>query len=176
MYICLWKPGNLETWKDKSQNVLTTVEWRTPRERLSRPLHPVLLYFSHASKRESFSPTFCAFFVLIIIVIVTSKLFNADFEIYEDDPPLSERALDGWTGQGAKSLMSPIKVAPSRGLRGSNKPVPSYCNWGRGGKICGPLGSGRPFLSFLASKVTSLVVIIKLQKQIGQSCFHTHNH
>ena len=92
----------VETWKPRNQerNRLTRVEWRTPRERLSRPLHPVLLYFSHASKREIFSPTFCAFFVLIIIVIVTSKLFYADFGIYEDDPPLSEKALDGWTGEG----------------------------------------------------------------------------
>ena len=36
----------------------------------------------------------------IFIVIDTSKLLYADFEIYEDDPPLSEKALDGWTGQG----------------------------------------------------------------------------
>ena len=113
----------------------------SPGKRLPRPLHPVLLYFSHASKQErKFSSQF--FHFLIVTLSLTWKLFFADFQIYEDDPPLSEKALDGWSG-GAKTLMSPIKPAPTSGLRGSNKPVPSYCNWGRLRTICGPLGSGQ---------------------------------
>ena len=38
----------------------------------------------------------------MLILIGRWKLFNTDFEIYEDDPPLSEKALDGWSGEGKK--------------------------------------------------------------------------
>ena len=70
-----------------------------PRE-LSRPAHcppgPLVLFTCKQEKK--FFSQFLHFF--IFIVIDTSKLLYADFEIYEDDPPLSEKALDGWTGQG----------------------------------------------------------------------------
>ena len=100
--------------------------WRAWMSENCGPPTPLgLLYFTHVSQGESFVHLFhtssflqnCSIFKLVQRWSSSSTWWWG-------------RRMDGQVG--AKTLMSSIKRAASPGLRGSNKPVPSYCNSVRG--------------------------------------------
>ena len=99
--------------------------WRAWMSENCGPPTPLgLLYFTHVSQRESF------------VHLFHTSSFLQNWSIFELVKMIQQqhlvvgRRMDGQVG--AKTLMSSIKRAASPGLRGSNKPVPSYCNSVRG--------------------------------------------
>ena len=73
----------------------------------------------------------------------------------------------------AKTLMSPINLAATSGLRGSNKPVPSYCNWGRGRFVehSAQVSLCKASITHLASKVTPFSCVHQTAVKLSNTRF-----